>query len=162
KGLYPRDASATAAEYEVAVERALGTPSEQAAADSMAKVVLYLPEGRYALRSRAKFVAENGAVSTIDLDKFDAVDAFPAHVIHLRVTGCLELQCPTDLNVECQSPEGPFVKSPSPTGMNPCSGKPVAWDCFPPSGSLFPPGQTKVQCWGPILENGEAAYCEFL
>ena len=73
---------------------------------------------------------------------------------------CLTFISPPDLSVACQKPEGAVVNYPDPTGRNQCTGAPLAWTCYPPRG-LFPLGTTLVKCWGPILESGESAYCEF-
>ena len=55
--------------------------------------------------------------------------------------------CPRDINVDCQSPEGALVNYPMPIGTNFCSGLPLTWVCLPPPG-WFRPGSTLVQCWG--------------
>ncbi len=75
-------------------------------------------------------------------------------------TTCLDYACPTNLSFPCGKPEGAVVQYAQPAGTNRCTGEPIVWSCHPPPGT-FPPGVTTVACWGPVLENGEAAHCEF-
>ncbi len=73
---------------------------------------------------------------------------------------CLKFNCPGDFVVNCQGPDGAKVNYPRPVGTNQCTGTAILWTCDPKPG-LFPLGTTTVRCWGPVLDTGESAYCEF-
>lgn len=57
---------------------------------------------------------------------------------------CLKIACPTDITVECDSPAGTVVTYEAKAESS-CGDK-VTLKCSPPSGSLFPPGETTVVC----------------
>jgi hypothetical protein len=56
-----------------------------------------------------------------------------------------ELVCPADMTVECEGPDGTAVAYTTPIASDACDGQPAV-TCTPPSGSIFPPGQTEVVC----------------
>jgi hypothetical protein len=55
------------------------------------------------------------------------------------------LVCPSSMTVECEGPDGTRVDYPTPMANDACDAQPNVV-CTPPSGSLFPPGQTEVVC----------------
>ncbi len=75
-------------------------------------------------------------------------------------SSCLKFLRPPNIVVPCEQPEGAVVNYATPGGQNRCTGQPLDWKCFPLPG-LFQRGTTLVRCWGPLLDSGEAAYCEF-
>jgi hypothetical protein len=72
---------------------------------------------------------------------------------------CLSLTCPTNVVVNCRNAGGTVVNL-NPTGATRC-GSNVVITCVPPSGSLFPPGATVVQC-SAIDSQGNQDQCGFL
>jgi endonuclease/exonuclease/phosphatase family metal-dependent hydrolase len=71
---------------------------------------------------------------------------------------CPLVQCPGDMTVKCQGPDGARVTF-IVTGTNACSSAPVQVECVPPSGSLFPVGITVVRCTA--RSEGLVDACEF-
>ncbi len=69
-----------------------------------------------------------------------------------------ELTCPDDITVECTSPAGDIVTFVV-TATDPCDPSPVV-DCSPPSGSVFPPGTTRVTCTATDA-GGNSSQCSF-
>jgi hypothetical protein len=63
-----------------------------------------------------------------------------------QVIPCIEIRCPTNIAVPCQSSAGSPVAF-SVTATNNC-GSIVNVSCVPSSGSTFPPGTTIVNCTG--------------
>jgi hypothetical protein len=66
--------------------------------------------------------------------------------------------CPSNIVVNCQSPEGAVVTFNVPAQTQ--CGTPLATQCEPPSGSLFPPGTTIVNC-ATMNEGGLTGTCSF-
>jgi hypothetical protein len=72
---------------------------------------------------------------------------------------CLTLSCPTNVIVVSRTGSNAVVTF-NPTGTTRC-GSNVVITCAPPSGSVFPPGATVVQC-SAIDSLGNQEQCEFL
>ncbi len=70
-----------------------------------------------------------------------------------------EIQCPTNLVVEAQSPLGAIVRYEI-TGQDDCAAQ-VRVRCSPPSGSVFPVGDTRVFCQA-ADGNGNSRSCAFM
>lgn len=64
--------------------------------------------------------------------------------VRAQVRPCLQIQCPEDITVACAGTGGTSVRF-SPTVINQC-GASATTNCVPPSGSLFAPGTTTVNC----------------
>jgi hypothetical protein len=73
-------------------------------------------------------------------------------------TNCLTIQCPTNINVPCQSTNGTPVFY-TVAATNHCAEHEVGVICEPPSGSLFPIGATTVNCWA--IGSGQTNQCSF-
>ena len=67
------------------------------------------------------------------------------------------IRCPADIVIRCGNPKGEVVVY-QVDAKDACS--PVEVQCFPPSGSLFPPGVTVVTCRA-VDESGNVSYCHF-
>ena len=70
-----------------------------------------------------------------------------------------EITCPDDLVAECESPDGAIVEFPV-FVADTCDPEPQV-SCDPPSGSLFPIGETLVVCTA-TDRDGNAAECRFV
>ena len=64
---------------------------------------------------------------------------------HTANTNCLQILCPSNIVVDCNSNAGAFVTYAIPTATNHCCPGPVSVVCDPPSG-WFPIGITTVTC----------------
>jgi len=71
-----------------------------------------------------------------------------------------ELVCPSNMTVECESPDGTVVDYPLPVANDACDGQPPV-TCLPPSGSLFPLGDTEVVC-SATDQSGNPVQCTFV
>jgi microsomal dipeptidase-like Zn-dependent dipeptidase len=71
---------------------------------------------------------------------------------------CLELTCPRDIVITVSSASSRPV-SYQPRAINTCDRTPVEVQCTPPSGSLFPIGETVVQCSASF--GRETVRCQF-
>lgn len=78
----------------------------------------------------------------------------------LATTAPFRINCPDDINVPCDSPQGARVFF-SVTAGEDC-GDDVPVLCTPPSGSLFPVGTTRVVCAASHPTTGQRLTCEFL
>ena len=76
----------------------------------------------------------------------------------LRSQTCIEIQCPTNMITECESPGGTPVGYVI-TATNNCSTN-LLVSCMPPPGSVFPMGVTTVLCtaWD---DAGNSNECRF-
>jgi len=73
--------------------------------------------------------------------------------------GCLTLSCPTNVIANATSASGAAVRF-NPNGATRC-GSNVVVTCVPPSGSVFPPGVSVVQC-SAIDNQGNQDECRFI
>jgi hypothetical protein len=71
-----------------------------------------------------------------------------------------ELVCVESVLRDCTGPEGAIVDYPPPMVAGDCDGLPEV-TCEPPPGSLFPPGETEVQC-SAMDQSGNVARCSFV
>ena len=69
--------------------------------------------------------------------------------------------CPEDIAVPCESPLGASVSWEDPTFSGACDST-YTLICTPPSGSMFPMGQSTVTCLGISQANDDTVSCEFL
>ena len=74
------------------------------------------------------------------------------------VPGCLVLHCPTNVTAPCQSTNGAFVFFEF-SATNQCAPSDLSASCAPPSGSLFPIGETSVICRA--VGSGQTNQCSF-
>jgi len=75
-------------------------------------------------------------------------------------TNCIQVVCPSNIVVECTSPNGAPVKFDA-YATNVCNGAQEPLVCTPPSGSVFPPGTTVVCCTNAPSANGVQFSCCF-
>lgn len=74
-------------------------------------------------------------------------------------SNCIELVCPSDLKVRCQGPNGTAVRYEAYL-TNRCTGGSVPANCYPPSGSVFPPGSaTGVCCTNTVIPGAIEVCC---
>ena len=90
----------------------------------------------------------------------DSLTLLSERVLKFGETGAFRLTCPPDMTVQTCSTNSVPVRFPSPVvNGGTCSTAPFV-TCVPPSGSLFPPGVTTVQCTA-TNACGEQATCSF-
>ena len=81
-----------------------------------------------------------------------------AGVSYGQNVGCLELICPTQVVVECESSDGSYVQF-GVSAISHCQTQ-VTLSCKPDSGTLFPPGETLVTCTASD-DKGNVTNCTF-
>ena len=74
-------------------------------------------------------------------------------------SACITVTCSTNLAVDCTNVALGTRVNFSPMATNRCGAHEVSIHCMPPSGSLFPPGVTLVQCTAEA--DGQSASCTF-
>lgn len=70
-----------------------------------------------------------------------------------------EIECPTDIVVNCEGLDGAIVDFDLPVATDACAAEPVV-TCDPPSGSVFPIGETIVRCTA-TDRSGNVTECRF-
>ena len=71
-----------------------------------------------------------------------------------------DLICPPDVTAQCTTPDGAVVEYPTPVANDACDEAPAVV-CVPPSGSVFPLGDTEVVC-SSTDASGNTTRCSFL
>jgi len=106
----------------------------------------FLPLGTHTITCTAEDASGNTSECSFEIE---VVDTAPP-----------ELMCVDEVVRECTGPEGAIVEYPVPTVSDSCDPAPNLV-CLPPSGSVFPIGDTTVTCTADD-QSGNMVMCEFV
>jgi len=103
--------------------------------------------------------AGRGGMCKDDCNQNGIVDEIERKANGFADTISPSMVCPSDILVEKDGPDGAKVEYALPSAIDSCDPSPLVV-CDPPSGGIFPPGETVVTCEA-TDESGNSTVCQF-